>query len=300
MAAKLPEWQAALKKFNKNKSNDPLFITTLLTPEDADCLLEDNDHNRRVTERLVARYLRFMQEGLWGLNGETIKVCPDGVLIDGQHRLRAIQQFGQPVKMSMALGIEFSLFDVTDTGKSRGPADILKIAGYKNASSNAAAMNTLIRYKYSESFTRPNDVSPQDILYNMELYPHITYFVKPSSRYYTIISNSVVQFFMYVFMTIDEEKSYDFFSKLLTGVNLKSTSSVLMLRNLHMSMKVKKLKMDRRHVYASIILAWNAFYEGTKIETVKWNAVDFPIISGIDRKKLFKKYSGFGKNTTYD
>ncbi len=300
MAAKLPEWQAALNKFNKNKSTDPLFITTLLTPKDADHLLEDNEHNRGITERLVARYLYFMQEGSWGLNGETIKICPDGVLIDGQHRLRALQQFGQPVKMSVALGIEFKLFDVTDTGKSRGPADILKIAGYKNATSNAAAINTLIRYKKSETFVRPSDISPQDILHNIERYPHITYFVKPSSRYYTIISNSVVQFFMYVFMTIDEEKSYDFFSKLLTGVNLRSTSPVLMLRNLHMSMRAKRLKMERRHVYASVILAWNAFYEGTKVETVKWSANGFPMISGIDRKKLFKKYSGFGKNTTYD
>jgi hypothetical protein len=53
------------------------------------CLLGKNTHNRLVRNGIVGRISTDMHTGNWLFNGDTIKVSPDGTLLDGQHRLLA-------------------------------------------------------------------------------------------------------------------------------------------------------------------------------------------------------------------
>ncbi len=69
---------------------------TVMTPQEAARLLACNGHNRNVSEVLVERYARDMRCGAWKQNGEPILVARDGTLLDGQHRLLAIQRAGRP------------------------------------------------------------------------------------------------------------------------------------------------------------------------------------------------------------
>lgn len=289
------EWQKKLKLFNKQKMTEPLFLTTYLTPEDAEHLLESNSHNRTLALSMVNRLANAMDQGEWGVNGETIKITPHGELLDGQHRLQAIIQHGQPVRMSVALGIEFKLFAVTDTGRSRNAGDILKIAGYKNTNANAAALNLLLRYQEDESFCGRPTHRPKTVLTAMERYPHIQSFVATSNNLSYVISASTTQFMMYVLQTIDPDKAYSFFGKIQTGEGLKKNSPILAFRNLHLKMRAKKLRLDSRHLMASYILTWNAYYEGQTLTSPKWDGKEFPVITGVNRKALFTRYSGFGK-----
>lgn len=294
--SKKSDWQKILASHQKKRTKEPVFLTTQLLPEDAEHLLEENDHNRHMKARVVERYKRFMKAGKWRLNGECIKIDTNGILLDGQHRLEALRQLGKPVRMSLAIGVAPDTFAINDTGKSRSSGDILSIAGYKNVNANAAALRFLLWYRDSEVLSSRVDICPDDILAAMKRWPHITHFVYPSIEFKTLMPSSIVQFFMYVTQTIDPEISYLFFHKFLTGEGLKKNSGILQLRDMLTKYKISNLSMDKRHHVACLILAWNHFIEDRPAKTIKWNGKSFPAITGVDRDLLFKKNSGFGLN----
>lgn len=293
--AKKSKWQVALEKQQKSKSTDPVFIIDTITPEDAESLLEEDTRNRALRPGLVGIYTEFMAKKKWAINGETIKVSSEGLLIDGQHRLNAILSYGRPVRMALALGVDKNCFLVTDTGRPRSAGDILKIAGYKNCNTNAACANLLLVYQHHEAFTEKKQIPPVTILEAIERWPHVVHFVYPSRAGDFAMPATITQFMMYVTMTIDEEKSYNFFSGVQIGYDLAKNSPLLMLRSYFAKLKAKQLRLDKRHMVASFIIAWNAFYDDVEVETIRWTTGDFPVISGVDRKKLFKRNSGFGK-----
>jgi len=289
---KLSDWQIELKKFNKQKKTEPVFINTFLTSADADILLESNSHNRGIKKQYITRHLKFMENNKWYLNGECIKISANGVLLDGQHRLLALQAYDQPVKMSVALGIKESNFNTLDTGLSRSSGDILKIAGYINCNSLAAVLRLLIIYNRSEAMSYNASIPPNDVLIAARHYPHMQSFCYPSRSYSFLCAATVIQLFMYLTNTIDPEKSLQFFNQLLTGENLGKTSSILLLRDLLTKYRMQKLVLDKNYIYATFIIAWNSFYDKRRINNVKWSGQGFPVISGINRKKLLTFNSG--------
>jgi len=293
---KISDWQKTLAAHKKSKKKEPVFLITDLFPEDADHLLEVNERNRHIHVKTVDRYKRFMSSGKWQLNGECIKIGADGSLLDGQHRLEALKQLDKPIRVSLAIGIDPRTFSVNDTGRSRTAGDILSIAGYKNVNANAAALRYLIWYQQSETFSTRVDISPSDILFAIKKWPHIKHFVYPAIEYKHLIPSSVVQFFMYVTQTINPEKSFCFFSKLLTGEGLEKKSSILQLREMLLKHKLSNVHMDKRHNLACLVIAWDSFIEERTVKNVKWNGVSFPLITGADRNVIFKRNSGFSSN----
>jgi hypothetical protein len=68
----------------------PRVVLETITPERAKQLWEMRAQNRPVRQPAVARLASDMaRKGGWEVNGETIKIGPDGRLIDGQHRIAA-------------------------------------------------------------------------------------------------------------------------------------------------------------------------------------------------------------------
>lgn len=194
--------------------------------------------------------------------------------------------------MSMALGVPRSTFAVNDTGKSRNSGDILAMAGYVNVTQNAATIRYFLWYKDSEALSGYPDITPNDTLNAIEHWPKIKTFVTATHSLRVLGPQSVFQFFMYITQTIDPELSYNFFHKLETGEKLGKTSAILMFRQTMMKLKARNMTMDKRHLVAMLIITWNSFVEKTRIKTVRWDGKGFPIITGIDRKKLFKANSG--------
>ena len=113
-------------------------IERVVTPSLAKLLLEKNTSNRNINKNLVATYARDMINGDWMNNGETIKVSTSGVLIDGQHRLHAVIQSGESVKMLIVEGLPENAFRTVDVGMRRTAGQQLAIASMKNATASAA------------------------------------------------------------------------------------------------------------------------------------------------------------------
>jgi hypothetical protein len=96
-------------------------------------------NNRNVKAGKVFEMLADMEAGRWMVTHQGIAFSPDGQLIDGQHRLHAVVQYGKPVEMLVNVNCDPATFDKLDTGSLRSGADVLTIAGHKYASQLSSA-----------------------------------------------------------------------------------------------------------------------------------------------------------------
>jgi hypothetical protein len=115
-----------------------------ITPDMAERILLTNDSNRALNYNRVLLYADALRRGDWKLNGESVKIGTNDRLLDGQHRLKAIIQSGIPMTTLVIKGVDESVFDTIDTGKTRTGGDTLRVMGVENATNIASA---IILYK---------------------------------------------------------------------------------------------------------------------------------------------------------
>lgn len=105
------------------------FLRATITPAVAAALLANfNTRNRNLTDSTVESYARDMKSGRWKYNGEAIKFSAEGVLTNGQHRLKASVVSGVSFVTDVLTGMEADSILTEDTGKSRSVADVIGIS----------------------------------------------------------------------------------------------------------------------------------------------------------------------------
>jgi len=114
-----------------------------VTPAMATALLDANSHNRRLREVVADGYARDMTADRWDVNGETIKICADGRLIDGQHRLEAIEITGITAVCLLVTGLPIEAQKTTDIGARRSYADTLRWEDVKNEDTVSAIVRRI-------------------------------------------------------------------------------------------------------------------------------------------------------------
>ena len=133
-------------EIEKHLTNPPETSVIIdIDPSTAEEILASrNKGNRPPKPNKVQQFAGDMAADRWGLTGDTIKFGTNGRLLDGQNRLSAAVRSGKSFQTHVVFGIDPALFGRMDIGKPRNPADILHIAGFKYASTLAAA----IRWAY--------------------------------------------------------------------------------------------------------------------------------------------------------
>ncbi|MBS2531985.1 hypothetical protein KGQ20_04300 [Catenulispora sp. NF23] len=114
-----------------------------IAPAMATALLDANSHNRRLREAVADGYARDMTADRWDVNGETIKICADGRLIDGQHRLEAIEITGIAAVCLLVTGLPIEAQKTTDIGARRSYADTLRWEDVKNGDAVSAIVRRI-------------------------------------------------------------------------------------------------------------------------------------------------------------
>ena len=110
--------------------------TTLetITPTMAEKYLEKNHQgNRHLRVTHVGNLAAAMSRGEWIPNHQGISFDVLGNLNDGQHRLRAIIQYGHPIQMNVTRDVPVDSFKTVDIGIKRSVADVLGGSVRKNA-----------------------------------------------------------------------------------------------------------------------------------------------------------------------
>jgi hypothetical protein len=127
-----------------------ILETVDLTPEEASKMLaisSQHEHsNRGLRKANLERLTHAITSGQWRETHQAIALSPDGVVIDGQHRLNAIVAANQTVRVLIARDVNPDTFDVIDTGAVRSPYDVLTMAGMTNAAKLAASCRYLLVY----------------------------------------------------------------------------------------------------------------------------------------------------------
>ena len=254
-----------IEKHLKNPPSTSVIIQ--IDPKTAGEILADrNKGNRPPKPNKVQQFAADMVNDRWGLTGDTVKFGTDGRLLDGQNRLSAAVRSGTSFRTHVVFGIDPALFGRMDIGKPRNPADILHIAGFKYASTLAAA----IRWAHlldADPYNRET-LQPEFVL---ELargkYEDIEPFLKVGREINKHFSHPAGQMaaLIYNFSKRDAKKSQEFVKAWTRGERNGKYQIIDLMQALLHSQKANNNGRIHELTRAGIIIkAWNIFRSNQK------------------------------------
>lgn len=98
-----------------------------VTPQTAHQWLETNRFNRPLNQSQVAHYIRQIRSGQWQRTHQGIAFDGRGVVLDGQHRLKAIAESGITVPMLVFLNENLAVHELIDNGRKRSLLDVIRL-----------------------------------------------------------------------------------------------------------------------------------------------------------------------------
>ncbi len=256
---------------NTHNKNHPRII--MLTPELATKLLEHNTLNRPLNEQHIKRIANQIISGQWRFNGDTIKLCGTGDVLDGQHRLWAVIEAKLPVETVIVEGIEKEAFATIDTlRKPRTGADVLALNGatrYRQYMS--AALQWLLRWQRGtlENFYAPiNRIENSDIEMAYENNPGIARAIERVANLRGLANPSLIGFFYYVLANRSPELAERMVHTLENPAGVSITDPFFRLRMYFTSEHLKR--KDPVVTIALMIKAANAAYVNRELKNLSW------------------------------
>ncbi|MDP6495834.1 MAG: hypothetical protein QGI09_10555 [Dehalococcoidia bacterium] len=250
----------------------------LIGPKEAASFLGNMPKNRNVRKTRVALFERAMREGRWREEeGEPIRFSPEGELLDGQHRLRAIIASRQTFKFVVYRNVPSSVMRVVDTGSSRNLSDYLQMEKEPYAIDLSAAIYAMMRYELHDGV-----VAPPTTYQRGDIDEALTFFEshqglrgalqkgRPTAMRFRGGRGKWTALY-YILSGIDQEDADFFFDKLGEGAEgLSKGHPVLAL--------YQRLTGDLQHArgftgieYSALVLkAWNLYRRGTQSQVLKW------------------------------
>ena len=263
----------------------------LLTRDIARGWLKRNDGNRTFS-KINARILTAeMTRGFWRANGESIVFDTEGVLIDGQHRLRAILSSGHQYLAPVITGVLAEARPTVDTGMKRSTANNFQMAGESNTSTLAA---TVILWKGYQSrqvkeMTHPEmRLSVSGAMEYLEEWPGLREAasaankLRPGGQGRMLVPTSEVAlvWFAIVSSGASRERTNDYLGRGLTGYSLSPGSPILALRRRLSEHMRPGQRMHKRERLALLLKAWQLWSTGKTRKVLRWEVDEgFPFLN---------------------
>jgi hypothetical protein len=256
--------------------------TETITPKKAQLYLESNTHNRHLREKTVEYYAQLMRNGEWKLNGKTIVISNDGILLDGQHRLHACVRAGSSFRTVVVRGPEDEVFGTIDGGINRTAGDVVGREGYAHANRKAAIARVLLALLDADE--HPDEVKPQLKTKRSPL--HILDYVIDNDDLLTEACNVIRQddgpnickppaLFgaMYAYLALkNHKKAKEFFEQITSGANIgRDDPAARLRRTLIGALNMTGVKRKKTWLMAIVIKAWNAFLRGKSVGNLKFS-----------------------------
>lgn len=252
--------------------HDPIVEFLDISPALAADFLTRNTHNRPIRERIVRAYAEDMRNGNWQTNGDAIRVSVDDVLLDGQHRLRAVVESGVTIRMLVIHGLESETQDTVDGGAKRKFADVLVLRGHKNAITLASTLRLVAIYeragKVGAAFNNVNSVTNAQMLDSLANQPWLEEGMNLANRVHakTGLPASIAGFTWWLFAQIDAEDAEAFFEQFISGENLRRGHPIYTLRSaLDSSQQEVRGERSRKYLGAIVVKAWNGWRRGEDV-----------------------------------
>lgn len=263
-------------------------VTTQMAAE----LLDNNESNRALRARKVAEYAADIRSGNWHTTGASIVIGQDGRLLDGQHRLAAILDTGQPLTLLVVRGAESASQVAMDTGLKRNLTDHLKMRGEANTVILATSLRHHWRWVSDEHSTEArSNATHAELMSSLERNPSLRIIVPYAAKIYQAVGlpAGLAGAMTHQLRMIDAEHMRGFFEEVLSGELLEHGSPTLTLRNWLLT---QRSNTGGRRPYQSIyhavtVKAWNAWVNGVDLRQLKWKKGGmrpeaFPLLSDLD------------------
>ena len=116
---------------------------------------------RKIKPKQVDKLVGIIKASEWKLTPDGLSIAPDGSILNGQHRLRAIAQAGIPVDVRVTYNVDPDTFAAIDTNVVRGTADALTMhGGWKSGNATTASSALKLLTCYHEMMERPTSARP--------------------------------------------------------------------------------------------------------------------------------------------
>jgi len=230
--------------------------------------LARNDSNRPLRWPFAAQLARDMEAGRWDLNGETVKVAADGTLLDGQHRLTACVMAEVPFETFVVTGLPRETQKTIDTGAKRKMADVLSLAGERNAVALAAATRqALIWDRGGRVRQRGGDAEPTHAEIGTYLREHpelrdAVQFAVMAREHMRSLRPTVFAMAWLLFTRKDPAQAEEFLGRLLDGADISKGHPVHTLRARIWRAKEDDERLTEHEQLFLVIHAWNHFRAG--------------------------------------
>lgn len=255
-----------------------------ITPERAKRLLDKIDkkaaggglHHRTIKREKVEQYARDMAAGRWQLNGETIILTSEGVVIDGLHRLTACVKADTQFQTMVTRGAPDDTFKSIDTGAIRTGGDLMTIAGVVGG--NALATALAVVWKYDQGNGKLTSASWHDRPTKPELFEvldkhkDLPHFVAKAGPLNKLLSHGLCGALWYLFAKRDATLADVFFDTLKTGEGLKEGEPVHALRERLYKDRAMRPRPTMQMTAELVVRAWNHTRGGKQLAKMQRGA----------------------------
>lgn len=224
-------------------------------PERAEEYLAVNRGNRNIVQAHVAALARDIRSGQWMFNAQPICFSRSGRLLNGQHRLSAVLESGQPIEVLVMRGLPEAAFPTYDKQAKKAPAldEMFEDFGDKALISATAVL--LWRRELrpeGEPNARPTSSEIRDVIRDHPELMRFRGFARKLVRYGRA---SALVYAGYHVMRANAALGSVFLDRLETAANLPAGHIILKLRDRLIDLR----KADQNTQIDEILAAWERF-----------------------------------------
>lgn len=246
-----------------------------ITPERARDLLTRNSCNRPPRDKVINAYVADMTAGNWLDTGDTVKISPDGRLLDGQHRLMAIGKCGIAIRLLVAYGVPPEAQKVVDIGPKRTLSDTLNMTHEKNGGMLAATLLRVYLWNLGMRGANSRWINPtrHQLLATLEENPGIRASIEVAAtvRRDVRIRPAILALTHWLFVNIDADDCRVFFERLRDGAMLASDHPIAVLRMATFNAAAStRTRLTDEFATAYVIKSWNAYRAGRTITMLRY------------------------------
>lgn len=245
-----------------------------ITPALAEIMLAHNEENRPIRRHKVDQHIRNLQEKNFILTHQGIAFSKEGMLNDGQHRLKAIVESGISAPMTVTFGCAREEFEVIDQGGSRTSADIMHIKGRDNPKIRASISARVLSFEDKDNkHLTAQKITNYEATLNQDLMNEACECGVKARKISPPATVGLAYYHIRANTKQSGEKINQFWDSFVSGASLPASSPILKIRNLLVEGHDFGQKSGTQRAIkeaAAIILAWNAWAGGTRFTKGKW------------------------------
>jgi hypothetical protein len=247
-----------LKKEAQAAMEDPgIYTMTVETigPERAEEYLAANRGNRNIVQAQVAAMARDITAGRWMFNAQPICFSRSGRLLNGQHRLSAVLEAGQPIEVMVMRGLPEEAFETYDKQAKKAPAvdELFEDFGDKALVSATAVLLWRRELRPAgQPHAMPTASEVRDVIQAHPDLMRLRGFARKLVRYGR---SSALAYAAYKVMRDDPRLGKIFLERLETAANLPAGHIILRLRDRLIDLR----KADQNSQIDEILNAWERF-----------------------------------------